>query len=446
MCATSENRSTPDQTDSGSADFDIQTLSESFPVSSVLNICDCAAVGGVGSMDRRDVLKVSLATAAAIGTSSKRAATADPGFKADADGQTGAAGQDKQPVLASVYDFEAEAKRKLSLPAWEYFSCGSADEITLRRNHEALDTIQLKPRVLVDVTRIDTSCTLLGHAMQHPILLAPASSHLLAHPDAEVATARGAGEAKAIMVASTVSNRSIEEICKAASEPVWFQLYVDDDRKEVQKLIERAEAAGCKALCITADIPLPYARNREERIRAEAPTLPFPNLGTEAKPGGGGGRTRRHFNWVDLAWIQSFAKTPIILKGILNPDDADEAAKRGVAAIVVSNHGGRVLDTEPATIEVLPAVVDRVAGRVPVLFDSGIRRGTDILKGLGYGASAVMIGRPYLYGLSVAGADGIRDVVNILRSELEVAMAMTGRTHLNEIDRTIFWKSRDYSS
>ena len=396
-------------------------------------------------MDRREVLKASLASAASIGISSKCAAASDAGSTSASDGQTSAA-QDPQPVLASVYDFEAAAKRKLSLPAWEYFNSGSADEITLRRNREALDAVLLKPRVLVDVTKIDTTCTLLGHTMPHPILLAPTSSHLLAHPDAEVATARGAGLANATMVASTVSNRSIEEICNAASEPVWFQLYVDDDRKEVQTLIERAEAAGCKALCITADIPLTYARNREEHIRAQAPMLPFPNLGTEAKPGGGGGRTRRHFNWADLAWIQSFAKVPIILKGILNPDDADEAAKRGVAAIVVSNHGGRVLDTEPATIEVLPAVVDRVAGRVPVLFDSGIRRGTDILKGLGYGASAVLIGRPYLYGLSVEGPEGIRDVVHILRSELEVAMALTGRTRLDQIDRTIFWKSRDYSS
>jgi 4-hydroxymandelate oxidase len=298
----------------------------------------------------------------------------------------------------------------------------------------------------VDVTRVDTSCTVLGNKLPHPILLAPTSSHLLAHPDAETATARGAGEAKTIMVASTLSNRSIEDICRAASGPIWFQLYVDDDRQAVQALIERAEAAGCKALCITADIPMPYARNREEHIRAQSPILPFPNLGTEAKPGGKGGRTRRHFNWSDLEWIQSFAKTPVILKGVLNPDDADEAAKRGVAAIVVSNHGGRVLDTEPETIEVLPAVVDRVAGRAPVLFDSGIRRGTDVLKGLGYGASAVLIGRPYLYGLNVAGADGVRGVINILRSELEVAMAMTGRTRLDQIDRSIFWKFRDYSS
>jgi 4-hydroxymandelate oxidase len=392
------------------------------------------------------MLKASLAGAAAIGVGSNRGVAADVDSSVGADGQTGGEQDNQQPVLASLYDYEAAARRKMSAAAWEYFNSGSADEITMRRNREALDALLLKPRVLVDVTRIDTSCTVFGCKLPHPILLAPTSSHLLVHPDAETATARGAGEAKTIMVASTVSNRSIEDICKAASGPIWFQLYAEDDRKAVQALIERAEAAGCTALCITVDIPILYARNREERIRAQSPTLPFPNLGSEARPGASGGRVRRHFNWDDLAWIQSFAKTPIILKGILNPDDADEAVKRGVAGIVVSNHGGRALDTVPATIEVLPAVVDRVAGRVPVLFDSGVRRGTDVLKGLGYGASAVLIGRPYLYGLSVAGADGVRDVVNILRSELEAAMALTGRTRLSEIDRSIFWKSRDYSS
>jgi 4-hydroxymandelate oxidase len=381
-----------------------------------------------------------------MGIAPKAAATTDLDSMAAVDGQSGTGLTDRQPVLASLYDYELAAKSKMSLPAWEYFNSGSADEITLRRNREALNELRLKPRVMVDVTRIDTSCSVLGYKLPHPILLAPTSSHLLAHPDAETATARGAGEAKTIMVASTLSNRSIEDICKSASGPIWFQLYVDDDRKFVQALIERAEAAGCKALCITADYPFPYAPNRTEHIRAQAPTLPFPNVGSEAKAGGGGGRTRRHFNWNDLAWIQSIAKTPILLKGILNPDDADEAVRRGVAGIVVSNHGGRVLDTEPATIEVLPAIVDRVAGRVPVLFDSVIRRGTDVLKGLGYGASAVLIGRPYLYGLSVAGADGVRDVINILRSELEGAMAMTGRTRLDQIDRSIFWKSPNYSS
>ena len=396
-------------------------------------------------MDRRDLLKASLAgAAAAMGIPS--AVEAQGVASPTRDGGTVTNGAPNAPeVLASLYDYEAAAKRKLSVAAWEYFNGGSGDEITLRRNRTALDALQLKPRVLVDVSKIDTSRTLLGFALEHPILLAPTSSHLMAHPDAEVATARGAAEAKTILIASTTSNRSIEDICKAAIGPVWFQLYVEDDRAACQRLIERAEAAGAKALVITVDNPLAYARNREERVKAQAPTLPFPNIGIESGPGGRG-LSRRRFNWSELGWIQGIAKVPVILKGILNPDDADEAAKRGVAAIVVSNHGGRVLDTEPATIEVLPAVVDRVAGRVPVLFDGGVRRGTDVLKGLGYGAAAVLIGRPYIYGLAVAGPDGVRDVVGILRTELEGAMAMTGRVRLADGDRTIFWKSANYSS
>ena len=394
-------------------------------------------------MNRRDVLKASVASAAARGVSA--GTTILPSSFARAQESSPMAAGISQSPLVSVFDFESAAKRKLSAPAWEYYSSGSADEITLHRNRTALDALQLKPRVLVDVTRIDTGCSLLGFKMEHPILLAPTSSHQLAHPDAEVATARGAGAAKAIMVASTNSNRSIEDICKAATQPVWFQLYVDDDRNAARALIERAESAGCKALCITADNPFAYARNREERIAAQAPTLPFPNLGISAAPGARG-RSRRHFNWSDLEWIQSFAKTPIILKGIMNPGDAEAAVHRGVAAIVVSNHGGRVLDTEPATIEALPAVVDRVAGRLPVLFDSGIRRGTDVLKGLAYGATAVLIGRPYLYGLSVSGPDGVVAVVNILRTELEGAMGMTGCTRLSEIDRTVLWNLGDRSS
>jgi 4-hydroxymandelate oxidase len=389
-------------------------------------------------MDRRDLIKASLAGAAAMSISARAA---------DAEGapQATAASANPSEPLPSVYDYETAAKRKLSVPAWEYFNGGSGDEITLRRNRSALDALQLKPRVLVDVTHIDTTRTLLGHQLEHPILLAPTSSHLLAHPDAEVATAQGAAAARTILIASTNSNRSIEDICRAATGPVWFQLYVEDDRTHVQALVERAEAAGAKALVITVDNPLAYARNREARVAAQAPTLPFPNLGLSFGPGGRA-LSHRRLSWSDVPWIQSFARTPIILKGILNPDDADHAARLGVAAIVVSNHGGRVLDSEPATIEVLPAIVDRVAGRIPVLFDGGIRRGTDVLKGLGYGAAAVLIGRPYLYGLAVAGADGIRDVVQILRTEFESAMALTGRTRLDEIDRSIFWKSPDYTS
>jgi 4-hydroxymandelate oxidase len=395
-------------------------------------------------MDRREVLKGSLMGAASMGVSTSFSTGRLHAVEREAANETAGAVGAEMP-LASVFDYEAAAKRKLSFGGWEYYDEGTGDAITMKRNRAALDELQLKPRAMVDVTKIDLSCSLLGFKMEHPILLAPAASHQFAHPEGEVATARGAAEAGAIMMLSTNSNRSIEDVYKAATLPVWFQLYVDDDRGLTRSLIERAEAAGNKVLVITVDNPLPYARNREERAKAQTPKLPFPNLDTAAGPGARG-RSRKHLNWSDLEWIQSFAKTPIILKGIMDPADAEQAVHRGAAAIVVSNHGGRILDTVPASIEVLPAVVDRVAGRVPVLFDSGIRRGTDILKAVAYGASAVLIGRAYLYGLSVAGPDGVRDVVRILKTELEAAMAMTGRTRLAEIDRTVFWKSRDYSS
>ena len=344
--------------------------------------------------------------------------------------------------LVSLADYEALAHERLSHAAWEYYNAGSADEVTVRWNREALSRVRLKPRVMVDVSQIDTRTKLLGVDMPHPILLAPTSTHMLANPEGEVATVRGAGAAGAIMAISTLSNRSVEEIAQAATRPIWFQLYVEDDRGNTKALIQRAEDAGCRALCITVDLPWVYARDREAHIRNEAPHLPFPNIHAEsALPGGAGlkGHRSRAFNWADLEWIQSFAKTPILLKGVLNPDDADHAAKAGVAGIVVSNHGGRALDTVPATIEALPAVVEKVAGRIPVLMDGGIRRGTDVLKALAYGASAVLIGRPYLYGLGVAGSDGVRNVIEILRGEFEAAMALSGRTSIAAIDRSVLW-------
>jgi 4-hydroxymandelate oxidase len=338
-------------------------------------------------------------------------------------------------------DYEALARERLPRPAWEFFNAGSGDEVTLRWNREAFSRLRLKPRVMIDVSTIDTSITLFGQTLPHPILLAPISSHMMAHPEAEVATARGAGAASAILVASTFSNRSIEEIAQAATQPLWFQLYVEDDRGKTKELIQRAEAVGCRALCITVDLSWKCARNREDRVANETPILPYPNLNYDSRPGGSGrnvGRSRK-FNWNDLAWIQSFARTPILLKGVLNPDDADHAAKAGVAGLIVSNHGGRGLDTVPATIDALPAVVDKIAGRIPVLVDSGIRRGVDVLKCMASGAAAVLIGRPYLYGLAVAGSEGVRRVVEILRTEFEAAMALAGRTSTAAIDRSVLW-------
>jgi len=344
----------------------------------------------------------------------------------------------REPV--SVPDYELLAHERMSNPAWEYINSGSADEITLRWNREALTRIRLKPRVMVDVSRIDTRIKLFGQEMSHPILLAPTSTHMLVNPEGEVATARGASAADAVMVISTVSNRAVEDITRASTRPTWFQLYVQDDRALTKDLVLRAQAAGCRALCITVDLPIVYARDREAHLGKEAPQFPFPNLNITAGAIGGARAIRsRKFNWKDLEWIRSFAKTPILLKGVLNPDDAEQAVRMGAAAVVVSNHGGRALDSVPATIDALPAIVDRVAGRIPVLVDGGIRRGTDVLKGLANGATAVLIGRPYLYGLAVAGSDGVRHVVEILRTELEAAMALTGRTSIRAIDRSVLW-------
>jgi len=340
-------------------------------------------------------------------------------------------------------DYEALAHEKLSHVAWEYYNSGSADEMTVRWNREAFMKIRLKPRVMIDLSQIDTRTKLLGEELPHPILLAPASTHMLAHPEGEVATVRGAGAAGATMVLSTVSNRSVEDVVHAATRPVWFQLYVEDDRAKTKELIQRAEVAGCRALCITVDNPVHYARNREERIVDGAPQFPFPNINLAAAgPGGRGqkGGSARKFTWRDLEWVQSFAKTPILLKGVLNPDDADHAAKAGADAIIVSNHGGRALDSVPATIDALPVVVEKISGRIPVLMDGGIRRGGDVLKALANGASAVLVGRPYLYGLGVAGSDGVRNVIEILRTEFAAAMALTGRTSIAAIDRTVLWQ------
>lgn len=344
------------------------------------------------------------------------------------------------PEPVSVPDYELLAHERMSHPAWEYINSGSADEVTLRWNREALTRIRLKPRVMVDVSQVDTRIKLFDQEMPHPILLAPTSTHMLVNPEGEVATARGASAADAVMVISTVSNRAVEDITRASTRSTWFQLYVQDDRALTKDLVLRAQAAGCRALCITVDLPIVYARDREAHLGKEAPQFPYPNLNiTMGAIGGGRAIRSRKFNWKDLEWIRSFAKTPILLKGVLNPDDAEEATKMGAAGIVVSNHGGRALDSVPATIDALPAIVDRVAGRIPVLVDGGIRRGTDVLKGLANGATAVLIGRPYLYGLAVGGSDGVRHVVEILRTELETAMALTGRTSIRAIDRSVLW-------
>src|SRR5215469_3304609 len=334
--------------------------------------------------------------------------------------------------LLSLFDFEAEAQKHISHGAWARISGAAADELTLRWNHEAYEHIRLKPRILVDVSKLDTRVTLFGQEFPFPILLAPTGGQRLIHPEGELAAVRGAAAAQATYVISSSASLRVEDIAKTATAPVWFQLYVQRDRGFTRDLVQGAEGSGCRALCVTVDSPTFGARNREERAKRELPERELPNLK-------GKDYLDPSLSWKDIDWLRSFARTPVLLKGVLNPDDAATAVKAGVAGIIVSNHGARNLDTAPATIDALPLVVEKVAGRVPVLVDGGIRRGTDIIKAFALGATAVQIGRPYLWGLGVAGAEGVSRVVAILRKEFELAMALTGRPTIQSIDRSVLW-------
>jgi 4-hydroxymandelate oxidase len=332
----------------------------------------------------------------------------------------------------SLPDFESLARNHISHGAWEHIQGGAADELTVRWNREAYEHIRLRPRVLVDVSKLDTRVRLFGEELPFPILLSPTGAQSFVHPEGDLATVRGAGAARATLVISSSASLRVEEVAKAATGPVWFQLYVQRDRGFTRDLVQRAEGAGCRAICVTVDSPTHGARNRQERARSELPERPLPNLK-------GKDYLDPTLSWKDIDWLRGFAKTPVLLKGILNPDDAAIAVKAGVSGIIVSNHGGRNLDTVPATISVLPLVVEKVAGRVPVIVDGGVRRGTDVLKALALGATAVGIGRPYLYGLGVGGADGVARVVEILRREFEMAMMLTGRAAIGSIDRSVIW-------
>ena len=356
---------------------------------------------------------------------------------------------DELAGLVSLSDFEASARTHMEHMAWEYINSGAADEITLRWNREAFEKIRLNPRVLRDVKNIDTRVTILGQELPFPILLAPTALHRLAHPEGELATAHGAGNAGATMVLSTMSSTAVEQVTAAASRPVWFQLYIQPDRGFTHDLVQRAEAAGCRALCITVDTPVEGARNRQARAQFHLPSgVGMPNLRGVIDPAGKEPPTEKNvftalltrgLTWKDIEWVQSFARAPVLLKGLLNADDAAIAAKSGVAGILVSNHGARNLDTVPATIDALPRIADKVGGQITILLDGGVRRGTDVMKALALGANAVLIGRPYVYGLAVGGAQGVTQVIDILRRELEMAMALTGRATIASIDRTVLW-------
>jgi 4-hydroxymandelate oxidase len=346
--------------------------------------------------------------------------------------------------LLCLDDVEAAARSQMSESVYNFVAGGAADELTIRWNREKFRELRLQERILNDVSNLDCSTTIFGQRLSMPILLAPTANHRLVHPDGELATARGAGMAGATMVLSSGANTSIEDVMRVATQPVWFQLYVAKDRGLAKALIQRVEAAGAKVLCVTVDSPLDGPRNRQNRT----PIVYPPGVGHPHYVGITEPATvvtlddvrAQVLLWKDIEWIRSLTKMPMVLKGIMNGPDAELAVKAGADGVIVSNHGGRCLDTQPATIEALPRVVKQVKGRVPVMVDGGIRRGTDVVKALALGASAVQIGRPYVYGLAVGGAEGVAHVIKVLRQELLLAMAVLGRRTIASLDRTTLWE------
>jgi len=350
----------------------------------------------------------------------------------------------------NLLELEALAQAKLPPQIFDFIAGAAEDEITLARNRQAWSAIQLLPRVLVDVSTIDTSTTVLGQKMPSPVVLAPVALQRLVHDDGELATARAAAAQDTTMILSTMASRSIEDVAAAADGPKWYQLYCYTDKTVTERLVKRAEAAGYSALCLTVDVPRLGRRERDLVHDSGFPddvtpvnfegeiditTIPLDQRGSALSAVAS--LLDASLTWNDVDWLRSLTSMPLILKGILAPADAVLAADHGAAAVVVSNHGGRQLDGTPAGIEALPDVVAAVGDRLEVLVDGGVRRGTDVLKALALGARAVLIGRPYVWGLALNGEDGVANVLEMLQAEFELAMTLSGATSVAQINRTL---------
>ncbi|HEY1555657.1 MAG TPA: alpha-hydroxy acid oxidase [Kofleriaceae bacterium] len=352
--------------------------------------------------------------------------------------------------VLNLWQLEARARDRLPELAWDYYASGADDERCVQRNVDAYAAIELHYRVLVDVARRELATSVLGERVALPILVAPTAFHKLAHDDGELASVRGAGDAGTIFVLSTLSTTPVEAVVAAASGPVWFQLYVYKDRGATEALVRRVEAAGCRALVLTVDAPLLGRRERDVANRfALPPGMEIANLlpaGYERMPAAAGDSGLAAYvadlldpslTWDAIGWLRSLTRLPVLVKGIVRADDAARAIAAGAAGVIVSNHGGRQLDAAPATIDVLARVADAVAGRGEVLLDGGVRRGTDVVKALALGARAVLVGRPVLWGLAVAGREGVAGVLALLRRELDLAMALCGCPTVAEITREL---------
>ena len=334
--------------------------------------------------------------------------------------------------MLNVTDFEKAARERLDPGAYGYFAGGAGDEQTLRANVEAFRSWVLRPRVLVDVSRVTTATAVLGDELSLPLLVAPTAFQRLADRDGELATARAAAAAGTVMCLSTLSSVSPAELAAAApGAPQWFQLYWSQDRGFTRELVESVAEAGFRALVLTVDFPAAGRRERDLRAAFALPDdLPLPNLPVRLARGDFhrelGSVVDPSLTWRDLEWLRSVCSLPLVVKGVLTPEDTLLAAEHGAAAVVVSNHGGRQLDGVPASLDVLPEVAAAVGDRLEVLLDGGIRRGTDVLKALALGARAVLAGRAVLWGLAAAGEEGVAQVLALLREEIELGLKLLG--------------------
>lgn len=331
--------------------------------------------------------------------------------------------------LANLADHEAQAQTRLDANSWAYFSGGAGDEITLRANRSAWDRLSLLPRVLQPLAGFTTQVELLGRTLAHPLLVAPMAWQRMAHADGEMAMAHAAAAQGAGLVLSTQASQPLETVAQAfagypEAGPLWFQLYLQADRGFTRQLVQRAEAAGYQALVLTVDAPVQGARDRERRAGFRLP----PGMGSVNLQGAPAASSLLDTapTWADVQWLLANTHLPVLLKGVMHPDDARQAVALGVAGLIVSNHGGRTLDTVVSTAWALPRIADAVGNETALVVDGGIRRGTDVVKALALGARAVLVGRPCIWGLANAGAVGVAHVLRLLRDEFEIAQALCG--------------------
>ncbi|WP_251550537.1 lactate 2-monooxygenase [Neobacillus muris] len=364
---------------------------------------------------------------------------------------------EKNIIPVSYEDLEKKAKEQLSAKPYYYVAASAGGEVTAKENNLAFNKWKIVPRVLCDTSSRELTIELYGKKLNYPILLAPVGVQSIVHPDGELAAARAAASMEIPLIASTASTYSLEKIsAEMGDSPRWYQLYWSNDREIAASMVNRAENAGYDAIVITVDTPMMSWREKDIE-HAYLPFLEAKGIGNyledpvflsrlEVSPQEDMQSAvmlwskvfgNPALTWVDLEFIKQQTKLPILLKGILHPEDARLAVEHGADGIIVSNHGGRQVDGAIAAIDALPGVVDEVQGKIPVLMDSGIRRGSDIIKALCLGAKAVLVGRPYMYGLALAGEDGVKQVLRNLLADFDLTLALSGKKSVSELNRDL---------